>query len=126
MLQSFNGAQGVFMTRETLKGNYATRRLIAKDVPVSEIPKYQRMAKKKGHKAYWFRGRGPRRAASYKAMRDGTWKKVLGPDHPYVKDFKTKGLNHSQYTRVLGYLYSKYCQDLPIKYADRVSVYHRS
>jgi hypothetical protein len=114
------------MTRETLSGNYATRRLIAKDVPVSEIPKYQRMAKKKGHKAYWFRGRGPRKAASYKAMRDGTWKKVLGPDHPYVKDFKTKGLNHSQYTRVLGYLYSKYCQDLPVKYADRVSVYHRS
>ena len=125
-LDPYNGAKGNIMTREILNGNYATRRLIAKDVPISEIPKYQKMAKKKGHKAYWFRGRGSRKAASYSAMRDGTWKKVLGPDHSYVKKFKTKGLTYRQYTIVLGYIYKKYCQDLPIKYADRVSVYHRS
>ena len=127
-LDPYNGAKGNIMTRESqvLHGNYATRRLIAKDVPISEIPKYQKMAEKKGHKAYWFRGRGSRRVASYRALRDGTWKKVLGPDHSYVKNFKKKGLTHRQCTIVLSYLYTKYCQDLPIKYADRVSVYHRS
>ena len=127
-LDPYNGAKVNIMTRESkvLHGNYATRRLIAKDVPISEIPKYQKMAKKKGHKAYWFRGRGSRVGAAVAAMKDGTWKEALGSEHPFVKEFKKTGLTARKYDRVYRYIYSKYVQDLPVKYSDRVSVYHRS
>lgn len=115
------------MSRETLSGNYATRRLIAKDVPISKIPQYEKLAKKKGHKAYWFRGRGSRIDAAIAALQDGTWKKALGKDHPWVIEHKTNGkLTNRRYERIYNFLYSKYSQDLPIKYSDRVSVYHRS
>tara|TARA_R100000963_G_C4623511_1_gene90358 strand:+ start:84 stop:434 length:351 start_codon:yes stop_codon:yes gene_type:complete len=112
---------GEIMSRSerTLSGNYATRRLVAKDVPVSEKSSLMKKAKRQG-KTYRFRGRGDRVGAAMEAMTDGSWRDAFNPDNPIIK--KTS-LTVREYNNAYNAIYRKYCQDLPLRYSDRMSVY---
>ena len=106
-------------SERTLIGNYATRRLVAKDVKVSKKKTMMKEARSKG-KTYIFRGRGSRIGAAIEAMADGSWRDAFNPDNPIIK--KTK-LTLSEYDNAYNAIYRKYCQDLPLRYSDRMSVY---
>jgi|TARA_R110002051_G_scaffold107431_2_gene180332 hypothetical protein len=108
-------------SERTLSGNYATRRLIAKDVSVSKKDAMMKEAKSKG-KTYRFRGRGDRVGAAIEAMTDGSWRDAFNPDNPIIK--KTR-LTLREYDNAYNAIYRKYCQDLPLRYADRMSVYSK-
>ena len=107
---------------KVLHGTYATRKLVAKDVPVSEKPKYMEMARKNKERTYRFRGRGSRIGAAFRAVQDGTWKKIVAHDHPFLKIGE---LTAAQERILFNGMYSRFKQDLPLKYADRMSVYRR-
>jgi len=113
--------KGEIMSRSerTLIGNYATRRLVAKDVKVSKKKTMMKEARSKG-KTYIFRGRGSRVGAAIEAMADGSWRDAFNPDNPITK--KTR-LTLREYDNAYNAIYRKYCQDLPLRYSDRMSVY---
>ena len=108
-------------SERTLSGNYATRRLIAKDVKVSKKDAMMKEAKSKGE-TYRFRGRGSRVGAAIEAMSDGSWRDAFNPNNPIVK--KTR-LTVREYDNAYNAIYRKYCQDLPLRYSDRMSVYSK-
>ena len=108
-------------SERTLSGNYATRRLIAKDVPVSTKDSFMKKGRRQG-KTYRFRGRGDRVGAAIAAMVDGSWRDAFHPDNPIIK--KTR-LTLREYDNAYNAIYRKYCQDLPLRYADRMSVYSK-
>ena len=93
--------------------SYATRKLIAKDVPVY-LAKYFPQGK------FRLRGRGSRKdAALYVALRKPLWEKYLyyanDPDYPSRQspEWRYKVLKR------------KFNQDLPLEFSDRMTVYLR-
>ena len=93
--------------------SYATRKLIAKDVPVY-------LAKYFPQGTFRLRGRGSRKdAALYVALRKPLWEKYLyyanDPDYPSRQSPEWR-------YRVLK---RKFNQDLPLEFSDRMTVYLR-
>ena len=93
--------------------SYATRKLIAKDVPVY-------LAKYFPQGTFRLRGRGSRKdAALYVALRKPLWDKYLyyanDPDYPSRQspEWRYKVLKR------------KFNQDLPLEFSDRMTVYLR-
>ena len=93
--------------------SYATRKLVAKDVPVY-LAKYFPQGK------FRLRGRGSRKdAALYVALRKPLWEKYLyyanDPDYPSRQspEWRYKVLKR------------KFNQDLPLEFSDRMTVYLR-
>ena len=93
--------------------SYATRKLIAKDVPVY-------LAKYFPQGTFRLRGRGSRKdAALYVALRKPLWEKYLyyanDPDYPSRQspEWRYKVLKR------------KFNQDLPLEFSDRMTVYLR-
>jgi hypothetical protein len=119
-IKSNNGALGENMAKTRL---LATRRLVAKDVPVDDEPKWRAQAKKIGV-TYRFRGRGSRIDAAEAALKDGSWRNFLGDDHP-IAAHKDESLSMFHKAHIRQYLYNTFRQDLPLKYSNRMSIYTR-
>lgn len=101
----------------------ATRRLVAKDVPIADEPKWRAQAKQIGV-TYRFRGRGSRIDAAESALKDGSWRNFLGDDHP-IAVHKDESLSMFHKEHIRQYLYNTFRQDLPLKYSNRMSIYTR-
>lgn len=124
-MSPINGAlreENMSRKNKIIHGLYATKKLIAKDVPISDKPKYMEMARKNNERTYRFRGRGNRVGAAYRAVNDGTWRKLVAHDHPFLSIGE---LTAAQEKILFNGMYSRFKQDLPLKYADRMSVYRR-
>jgi hypothetical protein len=119
-IKSNNGALGENMAKTRL---LATRRLVAKDVPIADEPKWRAQAKQIGV-TYRFRGRGSRLGAAEEALKDGYWRTFLGENHPIVS-VKDKDLSMFHKEKIKQYLFNSFRQDLPLQYSNRMSIYTR-